>query len=88
MDGTADFDWFAFAMGVCAGFVLCFWLMRRKLRPKAPASHVQAIELPPDLRAQVLRYRAEGHVIDAIKLVRSRTGCDLRTAKHLVDGVR
>lgn len=88
MAGESAFDWFSFVLGVPVGFALCFWLMRRKMRPKTPAPQVQPVELPPELRAQVLRYRAEGRLIDAIKLVRSRTGCDLYTARHLVDDVR
>lgn len=88
MAGEAAFDWFAFALGVLSGFVLCFWLMRRRARLHHPPAQIEPVELSPDLRAQVLRYRAEGRALDAIKLVRSRTGCDLQTAKYLVDDVR
>jgi ribosomal protein L7/L12 len=62
--------------------------MRRKGRLSAPPPPIAPIELPPELRAIVLRYRAEGRTVDAVKIVRERMGCDLRTARHLVDHVR
>lgn len=47
-----------------------------------------AYRIAPHLKALVLLYRADGRLIEAIKLVRERTGCDLRTAKYLVEHVR
>ena len=88
MTGDAITDWTSFALGAVAGFTLCFLLMRRKRMQSQPAPPLQPVELPPDLKALVLRYRADGRLIDAIKLVRERTGCDLRTAKYLVERVR
>lgn len=87
MTGDPAIDWTSFVLGVAAGFTLCFLLMRRK-RVQNPPPPVQPIELPPDLKALVLLYRADGRLIEAIKLVRERTGCDLRTAKYLVEHVR
>ena len=81
MAGDPVFDWVAFVLGVVAGFGACFMLMRRKGRVSAPPPPIAPIELPPELRAIVLRYRAEGRAIDAVKIVRERMGCDLRTAR-------
>lgn len=88
MAGDVAIDWSSFALGALAGFISCWILMRRKRLQKPTASPVQPIELPSDLKALVLLYRADGRLIDAIKLVRERTGCDLRTAKHLVEHIR
>ena len=88
MAGDLAIDWTSFAIGTVAGFISCWILMRRKRVQKPTASPVQPTELPPDLKALVLLYRADGRLIEAIKLVRERTGCDLRTAKYLVEHVR
>jgi hypothetical protein len=88
MAGGSTFDWISFALGVLVGIAICFLLMRRKRAQVSPAPPLQAIELPSDLKAIVLLYRADGRLIDAVKLVRERTGCDLRTAKYLVEQVR
>ena len=37
--------------------------------------------------SQVLAYVAKGDKIRAIKQYREETGCDLRTAKHFVEGL-
>lgn len=88
MAGAEGIDWFAFVLGVLAGFGLCWVLARRRRRGTTPPGPLQAIELPADVKAIVLRYRAEGRSLDAIRMVRERTGCDLRTAKYLVDHLR
>ena len=88
MTGDVVTDWTSFALGVVAGFALCFLLLRRKRLQAPPVQPLQSIELPPDLKSLVLLYRADGRLIEAIKLVRERTGCDLRTAKYLVEHIR
>ena len=58
-------------------------------KPTGAAVKVQfAAGIPHDSRAQALRLKAEGNFIEAVKLVRERTGCDLKTAKDAVDGLR
>ena len=58
-------------------------------KPTGAAVKVQfAAGIPHDIRAQALRLKAEGNFIEAVKLVRERTGCDLKTAKDAVDGLR
>lgn len=88
MTGDPAIDWTSFALGVIVGFALCFLLFRRKGAARLPESPIQPVELPPDLQGLVRLYRAEGRSIEAIKLVRERMGCDLRTAKYLVDHLR
>jgi hypothetical protein len=78
----------AFALGTVSGFMLCLVLLRRKRNRPAPPPMSQPVELPPDVKSLVHLYRSEGRTVDAIKLVRERTGCDLATAKNLVDHVR
>lgn len=88
MSGDPVFDWVAFFLGTVAGFAACFMLMRRKRRALAPPLPIAPVELPPELRSLVLRYRAEGRAMEAVKILRERMGCDLQTARHLVDDVR
>ena len=88
MTGEPTIDWISFALGVLIGIAICFLLMRRKRAQAPPAQPLQPIELPQDLKALVLLYRADGRSIEAIKLVRERIGCDLRTAKYLIEHVR
>ena len=88
MLGDPVIDWTSFAFGALAGFVLCFVLLRRRRAIPLPPEPIAPIEMPSDLKPIILLYKAEGRTIEAIKLVRERTGCDLRTAKHLVDHVR
>ncbi len=88
MSGDPAIDWTSFAFGALAGFAICFLFFGRKRALPPQSEPITAIELPPDLKSLVLLYRAEGRTIEAIKLVRERTGCDLRTAKYLVEHVR
>ena len=86
MTGDGGLDWLSFALGLVAGVILT--LIQRRRRRIEPTRPIEPIELPADLKALVLLHRADGRQIDAIKLVRERMGCDLRTAKFLVEHVR
>jgi hypothetical protein len=96
-------DWISFAAGFMLALVLVtvfLWLKKKKAariemrqvdrgwpqRPPPPPT--PPIVLEGDLRAQVLLLRAEGRTIDAIKLVRTRLDCDLKSAKDAVEGLR
>jgi hypothetical protein len=89
--GLANIGWMSFAAGFAGALALIIFLRWRRRsraatldlgpRPAPPA-------LAPDVRAQVRRLKADGRAIDAIKLVRSRTGCDLKAAKDAVDALR
>jgi hypothetical protein len=78
------FDWLAFLAGFGTALLLMFLLRSRRRpdldQPPAPPPHI-----PDDLRRAALKLRAEGRIIEAIKLVRDRTGCDLKTAKEAVE---
>ena len=91
----ADYDWTAFASGFGVALLLALIIRWRKGRrvdltkPTDAAVKVQlAAGIPHEIRAQALRLKAEGNFIEAVKLVRERTGCDLKTAKDAVDGLR
>jgi ribosomal protein L7/L12 len=45
-------------------------------------------DLSPELRSQILRLKADGRTIEAIKLVRERTGQGLKEAKDIVEAAR
>jgi hypothetical protein len=96
-------DWISFAAGFMLAVVLVtvfLWLKKKKAarvemrqvdrgspqRPFAPPP--PPVVLEGDLRAQVLVLRAEGRTIEAIKLVRIRLDCDLKSAKDAVEGLR
>jgi ribosomal protein L7/L12 len=94
MTGTG-YDWTAFATGFGIALLLTALLRWRKGRrsdltaPTDAAVKAQlAAGLPSEIRSQVLRLKAEGKTIEAIKLVGERTGCDLKAAKDAVDGLR
>ncbi len=90
------YDWMAFATGFGAALLLLFLLGWRRrgrrtdlTRPTDSAVKAQlAAGIPPEIRAQVLRMKAEGRSIEAIKLLRERMGVDLKAAKDAVDGLR
>ena len=56
---------------------------RRAATPVSPELLAQALA-DPEIRAAI----ADGHTIEAIKLVRERTGLDLKGAKDLVESQR
>ncbi len=94
---SGNFEWTSFALGfVGAGVLMMFLGWRRRRRAKTdltdltapPQFPVQASELPSDLRPIILQLKAEGRKIEAIKLVRERTGIGLAEAKDLVDNIR
>jgi hypothetical protein len=90
-----EYDWTAFASGFGLALLLTILLRWRKGRrrdlsaPTDAAIKAQlAAGIPADIRAKALRLKAEGEFIEAVKLVRERTGCDLKSAKDAVDGLR
>ncbi len=90
MFGDIGFDWLTFGLGMACGIVLMLVARRRRAGPTAPDRDgpSQPPMLPSEVHAQVLLLRAQGRTIEAIKLVRSRTGCDLKAAKDTVDRLR
>lgn len=85
-------DWTSFLSGLAAGALAIvaagrFRRGRRDLVAPPPLPRAAA-ELPHEIRALALRLRAEGRTIEAIKLVRERTGLDLKAAKQTVEDLR
>jgi DNA-binding MarR family transcriptional regulator len=85
-----SFDLISFGLGVLAGSLVVFlWrLKKRQLkRPdlSKPPKALQQVNISPEVRSAVLKFRAEGRTIEAIKMLRERLGVDLKTAKNLVD---
>lgn len=94
MNGSG-YDWVAFVSGFGVALLLALLLRwRRGCRqnltvPTQAAVKAQlAAGIPADIRAKALRLKAGGEFIEAVKLVRERTGCDLKAAKDAVDGLR
>jgi hypothetical protein len=89
---TEGFDWFAYGAGFMSALGLMLVLRWRRSgkahRPSLVVAPPQPITLSADIRAQVLLMKADGRAIEAIKLVRSRTRCDLKQAKDTVDALR
>jgi hypothetical protein len=56
--------------------------------PAEPYTPPPITDLSPELRAQILLLKAEGHKIEAIRLVRERTGQGLKEAKDIVEAIR
>ena len=86
-------DWPSFLFGAVIGGVLMLVLTLRRRRREAkradlvtPPSVVPKIS--PEIRSAVLKLRAEGKTINAIKLVRERINVDLKTAKDIVERMR
>jgi hypothetical protein len=78
------FDWMAFICGFLTALLLMF-VIRRKRRPDIDRPPPAPVQIPGDVKQTVLKLRAEGRTIEAIKLVRERTGCDLQAAKIAVE---
>jgi ribosomal protein L7/L12 len=86
-------DWPSFLFGAVIGGVLMLVLTLRRRRREAKradlvSSPVPMPEVSPEIRSAVLKLRAEGRSIDAVKLVRERIKVDLKTAKEIVDRTR
>ena len=84
-------DWISFLIGFGVGAATLLWFMHRNRRDKRSA--LDQVPLPPpvlpyDLKQDVLKLRAEGRLIEAVKLVRERTRCGLKEAKDAVDSLR
>jgi hypothetical protein len=86
-------DWPSFLFGAIIGGTLMLVLTLRRRRREAkradlvtPPSAVPKIS--PEIRSAVLKLRAEGKTINAIKLVRERINVDLKTAKDIVEQMR
>jgi hypothetical protein len=66
--------------------------LRRRRREAKRAELVtppaQLPELSPEIRNGVIKLRAEGRTISAIKLVSERINVDLKTAKGIVERLR
>jgi ribosomal protein L7/L12 len=91
-DLGAGFDWVAFCVGFAAATAMMLLLAARKRRRVHEIAEQrlppEPITLPPDLQAQVLLLKAKGQSLDAVALVRKRTGCALKPAKDTVDALR
>jgi ribosomal protein L7/L12 len=86
-------DWPSFIFGAVIGGVLMLVLTLRRRRREAKRADLVAPSAPlpeisPEIRSAVLKLRAEGRSIDAIKLVRERIDVDLTTAKDIVERMR
>jgi ribosomal protein L7/L12 len=86
-------DWPSFLFGTVIGGVLMLVLTLRRRRREAKrvdlvAPPVPLPEISPEIRSAVLKLRAEGKRISAIKLVRERINVDLKTAKDIVERMR
>lgn len=91
MDSLAELTWTAVLVLAFAVFLLFEQVLRlrrrvqqleRATRPALPAS---AAELPAELQEQVWRLVQRGKKIEAIRVVRDRTGLGLKEAKELVE---
>ena len=86
-------DWPSFLFGAVIGGVLMLVLTLRRRRREAKrvdlvAPPAPAQEIPPEIRSAVLKLRAEGKLISAVKLLRERIDVDLKTAKDIVERMR
>jgi large subunit ribosomal protein L7/L12 len=81
----------SFMLGLVVGVVLMIWIAARRgrsARSDLRGPPAQLPELTGDVRSAALKLRAEGKTIEAIRLVRERTGIGLKEAKDAVDGMR
>lgn len=86
-------DWPSFLFGAVIGGVLMLVLTLRRRRREAKRVDLVAPpapqpEIPPEIRSAVLKLRAEGKLISAVKLLRERIDVDLKTAKDIVERMR
>jgi ribosomal protein L7/L12 len=86
-------DWPSFLFGAVIGGVLMLVLTLRRRRREAKRADLVTPPTPrpevsPEIRSAVLKLRAEGKTINAIKLVRERINVDLKTAKDIVERMR
>jgi hypothetical protein len=79
------FDWMAFAAGFVAALLLMLLIRARRPKPDLDGRPEPPIEIPADIKPTVLKLRAQGEAIEAIRLVRERTGCGLKPAKDAVE---
>jgi hypothetical protein len=73
------FDWMAFVSGFSTAMLL--FLIPRRRRTGLDRRPPATVQIPADVRQNVLKLRAEKRLINAIKVVRECTGCDLYAAK-------
>jgi hypothetical protein len=91
---ASNYDWTAFALGFAAALVVATIIRFRRSRrgegdlSAPPRFPPQMGDLSPELRSQILRLKADGRTIEAIKLVRERTGQGLKEAKDIVEAAR
>lgn len=86
-------DWPSFLFGAVIGGVLMLVLTLRRRRREAKRADIATPPAPPpevspELRSVLLKLRAEGKTVSAIKLVRERINIDLKTAKDIVERLR
>ncbi len=80
-----------FMVAALLAFGLGFWLTKRlqgEQRQRIGSATSTALTAPSDLDDQVQQLLAQDKIIDAIKLVRARTGWPLTTSKAYVDRLR
>jgi hypothetical protein len=86
-------DWPSFLFGALIGGTLMLVLTLRRRRREAKRGGLVAPPIPlpeisAEIRSAVLKLRAEGKMIDAIKLLQERIDVDLKTAKDIVEQMR
>jgi hypothetical protein len=81
-------DWLSFFIGLCLGGAIMFLFRRPRRRVDVDRPPTSPPRLPDDLKQQVLKLRAEGRLMEAIKLVKERMNCGLKEAKDAVDELR
>jgi large subunit ribosomal protein L7/L12 len=55
--------------------------------PAAPYIPPPVTDLSPELKAQILLLKAQGQKIEAVRMVRQRTGLGLKESKDLVEAI-
>ena len=89
----AGYDWSAFALGFGAALLLALVIRwraanRRRQDMTAPPKFAQTQPvLSEELKRKVRLLRAQGRLIEAIKLVREATGLGLKEAKDAVEAL-